>query len=189
MTGQPGDRETAPGPLALVQAFVNSANVEFGPDRFATTQSLAAWLERRGFAGSGEEPDELDRREVVMLREALRALLRENNGGPADEQARRTVEHIARNCPLVVGFGASDDRLGFRPALPAVRGALATVLATVAVASSDGSWQRLKACREHRCEWIFYDRSRNRSSRWCSMVVCGTRAKMRTYRQVKREHA
>jgi predicted RNA-binding Zn ribbon-like protein len=174
--------------LTLVQAFVNSIDVEYGPDRFATTQSLATWLERYGLGGPGMRPDESDRREAVTLREGLRALLRENNGGPVDEDARRTVEHIARDCPIIVGFDAPDGKLGFRPALPGVRGALATVVAAVAVAVSDGSWQRLKACKEHRCEWIFYDRSRNRSSRWCSMAVCGTRAKMHTYRQARREH-
>jgi predicted RNA-binding Zn ribbon-like protein len=30
--------------------------------------------------------------------------------------------------------------------------------------------------------WVFYDRSRNRSRHWCSMGVCGNRAKTRTYR-------
>lgn len=57
------------------------------------------------------------------------------------------------------------------------------ILAVVVEAAGDGSWQRLKACREHRCEWAFYDRARNRSGRWCSMAVCGTRSKMQTYRQ------
>ncbi|MFG2006878.1 CGNR zinc finger domain-containing protein [Spirillospora sp. NPDC048911] len=178
----------APGPLALVQAFTNSANVEFGRDEFATTRGLEAWLERHGFAAPGLVPDELDRREAVTLREAFRAILRENNGGPIDEDARRTVEHIARDCPLVVGFDAPDGRLALRPVLSDMRGVLATVLETAATAVSDGSWQRLKACSDHRCEWIFYDRSRNRSSRWCSMAVCGTRSKMTTYRQGKRQH-
>ncbi|WP_436758943.1 CGNR zinc finger domain-containing protein [Streptosporangium sp. V21-05] len=189
MKRQPGDRAVAPDPLALVQAFVNSVNVEFGPDYFATAQGLATWLERNGLGGPRVKPDELDRRDAVILREALRALLRENNGGPIDPQARRTVEHVARACPLVVGFGAETGSLGLRPALTDVRGALAEVLASVAGAVIDGSWQRLKACGEHRCEWIFYDRSRNRGSRWCSMSVCGTRAKMRAYRQAKRAHS
>ncbi|WP_440098405.1 CGNR zinc finger domain-containing protein [Streptosporangium sp. H16] len=188
MKRQPGDRAVAPGPLALVQAFVNSVNVEFGPDRFATAEGLATWLERNGLGGPGVEPGELDRRDAVILREALRALLRENNGGPPDPQARRTIEHVARACPLVVGFDGEAGPLGLRPALTDVRGALATVLASVADAVADGSWQRLKACGEHRCEWVFYDRSRNRGSRWCSMSVCGTRAKMRTYREAKRAH-
>jgi predicted RNA-binding Zn ribbon-like protein len=38
------------------------------------------------------------------------------------------------------------------------------------------------ACTSDECLWAFYDRSRNRSRHWCSMGVCGNRAKTRTYR-------
>ncbi|WP_066362993.1 CGNR zinc finger domain-containing protein [Herbidospora mongoliensis] len=176
MKGQPGDREIAPGPLALVQSFVNSVNVEFGPDEFATTEGVGRWLGRNGFAVEGV--GELDRRDAVTLREALRAVLRENNGSAPDREARLTIDHVARDCPLVL----SGQTLSLRPAMVDLRGVFATVLAAVAGAVADGSWSRLKACHEHRCEWAFYDRSRNRGSRWCSMAVCGTRAKMRTYR-------
>jgi predicted RNA-binding Zn ribbon-like protein len=186
MKGQPGGRAVAPGPLALVQAFVNSVNVEFGPDEFATVEGLAAWLGRHGLGGPQVVPGEFDRRECVALREALRALLRENNDGPPDPQARQTIVHIGRGCPLVVGFPDATGPLALRPGLGDIRGALAAVLAVVAGAVADGSWLRLKACREHRCEWVYYDRSRNRGSRWCSMQVCGTRAKMRVYRESKR---
>jgi predicted RNA-binding Zn ribbon-like protein len=169
----------------LLQSFVNSRNVEFDRDRFGTADGLATWLKRYGLGGPDVRPDELDLADAVALREALRAVLRENNGAPPDPEARRTMEHIARDCPLVVAFD-DEGRLGLRPVLPDVRGALARVLALAADAVADGSWQRLKTCKEHRCEWIFYDRSRNRSSRWCSMTGCGTRAKMQTYRQTKR---
>lgn len=179
----------APGSLALVQAFVNSIDVEYGPDEFAAADGLASWLERNGLGGPQVQPDELDRADAVTLREALRALLRENNGAPPDPQAHRMVEHVGRDCLLAVAFDGQTGRLSLRPALTDVRGALGTILASVVGAVTDGSWQRLKACGEHRCEWIFYDRSRNRGSRWCSMAVCGTRAKMRAYRQAKRDHA
>ncbi|GAA0410490.1 hypothetical protein Acor_14190 [Acrocarpospora corrugata] len=180
----PADRAVAPGSLGLVQVFVNSVSIEFGPDEFATAAGLADWLARNGL---GPVPvGEHDRHDAVVLREAVRALLRENNGAGPDLEARQAIAHIARNCPLIVGFDAGSDPLGLRPALTDIRGALATILSSVAGAVADGSWQRLKACHEPRCEWIFYDRSRNRGSRWCSMAVCGTRAKMRVYRQAKR---
>lgn len=166
-----------------MQSFVNSINVEFGPDEFATTEGLTGWLRRHGFGDT--RADDLDRQDAVALREALRALLRENNGVEPDPEAHRAFEHIARDCPLVLRCGAPGS-ITLAPAQNDVRGALGTVLAKVAEAVVDGSWQRLKACQEHRCEWAFYDRSRNRASRWCSMAVCGTRAKMRVYRQAKR---
>ncbi|WP_406278003.1 CGNR zinc finger domain-containing protein [Embleya sp. NBC_00896] len=180
---QPGDRAVAPGRLALVQAFVNSVNVEFGPDEFASAEGLIGWLERNGFESAGiAPPDELDLREAVTLREALRGLLRENNGGAVDARARRALEHVARGCPVTVGFGAEGGELGLRPVSGDLRGVLGSVLVAVAEARIEGSWRRLKSCSEHRCEWAFYDRSRNRGSRWCSMAVCGTRAKMHRYR-------
>jgi len=37
--------------------------------------------------------------------------------------------------------------------------------------------QQIKQCSG--CDWLFVDRSRNHLRRWCSMKVCGNRAKMR----------
>lgn len=41
---------------------------------------------------------------------------------------------------------------------------------------------RLKQCPGTGCGWLFLDRSRNRSRRWCEMEVCGNRAKSRRHR-------
>ena len=44
--------------------------------------------------------------------------------------------------------------------------------------------KRVKQCG--RCDWLFLDRSRNRSRRWCSMDACGNRTKMaRRYEREK----
>ncbi len=48
---------------------------------------------------------------------------------------------------------------------------------------AQGTWSRLKACREHECEWAFYDHTKNRSGAWCSMQRCGNRAKARAFRE------
>jgi predicted RNA-binding Zn ribbon-like protein len=42
---------------------------------------------------------------------------------------------------------------------------------------------RLKMCGN--CRWLFLDRSRNGSRRWCSMDECGVHTKMRRYRARK----
>jgi predicted RNA-binding Zn ribbon-like protein len=57
------------------------------------------------------------------------------------------------------------------------------LLAIVHEAIGKGHWERLKACREHTCEWAFYDHTKNRSGAWCNMQVCGNRAKARAYRE------
>ena len=46
-----------------------------------------------------------------------------------------------------------------------------------------GTWSRLKVCPADDCQWAFYDHSKNRSGTWCSMQVCGNRAKVRAYRE------
>jgi predicted RNA-binding Zn ribbon-like protein len=62
-----------------------------------------------------------------------------------------------------------------------VAGALGVLLAITAVAMADGTWSRLKVCPGEHCGWAFYDGSRNRSGRWCSMAVCGGRSKARAH--------
>ena len=70
-----------------------------------------------------------------------------------------------------------------------VAGALATLAGIVAEAAAAGTWPRLKACPAEACGWVFYDRSRNRSGRWCDSTVCGNRAKTRAYRRRRRAQA
>jgi predicted RNA-binding Zn ribbon-like protein len=50
-------------------------------------------------------------------------------------------------------------------------------------AMMDGTWTRLKACRNTACRYVFYDYSKNRSGTWCTMAICGNRLKTRKYRQ------
>jgi predicted RNA-binding Zn ribbon-like protein len=59
-----------------------------------------------------------------------------------------------------------------------VIGALVSVIQH---AMLDGRLQRLKACKH--CGWVFHDASRSRSGQWCTMAICGNRAKNRAHRQ------
>jgi predicted RNA-binding Zn ribbon-like protein len=61
--------------------------------------------------------------------------------------------------------------------------AMALMLAAVVRSAVDGTWGRLKACRNEGCEWAFYDNAKNRSGTWCHMDACGARHKMRAYRE------
>jgi predicted RNA-binding Zn ribbon-like protein len=75
----------------------------------------------------------------------------------------------------------------FAPTGAGVDRALGMLLAITATAMLDGTWQRLKACPGHDCGWAFYDHSRNQTGRWCSMAVCGGRAKARAHYHRRRE--
>lgn len=83
--------------------------------------------------------------------------------------------------PLIVAISAGDGSASLRPAAdPAPL--VSRVAAAVAEALTAGTWQRLKACEAPDCHWAYYDRSPAGRGRWCSMQVCGARAKMRRYR-------
>jgi predicted RNA-binding Zn ribbon-like protein len=112
-------------------------------------------------------------------------MLRVNDGEPADPAAVETVNRAAAGLRLRIAFDRDGDP-GLRPDHAGVRGALAALLAGVAVARANGTWARLKACSADDCQWAFYDRSKNRSGRWCSMRTCGNRTKTRAYRTRRR---
>jgi predicted RNA-binding Zn ribbon-like protein len=168
----------APDGLELVRRFVNTNDVEEGKDEIATPKSLRAWVKDNGLP-VGRIGD-ADVKRAIAAREGLRGLLLANNGEPLDPAA---VEALNRTAPSVsVRFDAEGGS-----ALAAERTgidlALAPIFDAVFCAMTEGTWKRLKACREDRCQWVFYDRSKNRSATWCSMEVCGNRNKARTFRE------
>ena len=115
------------------------------------------------------------------MREAVRELLRANNGVEIDrDHASATLDEAARRAGLAVRFEAGAIR--FRSTRGGVAGGLALVLAAVGEAMADGSWPRLKACRSDTCRFAFIDNARNQSRQWCSMQVCGNREKARSFR-------
>lgn len=177
--------ETVPRELAAVQALVNTVDLEAGDDQLDSPEALRRFLTGHGLLAASEPVGQADLALAVELREALRAMLRVNHGEPMDPAALEVVNRAAAGLPLQVAF----DEEG-RPALSTgsagCRGALAVLLAGVAQASAQGTWERLKACSAESCQWAFYDRSKNRSGRWCSMQTCGNRTKTRTYRSRRR---
>src|SRR5215208_4533273 len=92
------------------------------------------------------------------------------------------LEEAARRGRLTVEF-AEDGCAELVPGAPGVDGALGRIVGIVHTTMADGSWPRLKACPRHICRWVFYDRSKNRNSRWCAMSVCGNRIKTAKYRR------
>ena len=179
MLEDPGRRQRAPQPLRLVQEFVNTVDIENGVEELAGPADLAGLLERLGLAG-GLRLGERDLRDALEVREALRKLLLGNNGLPVPAEALATLERAGRAGHLALRFG-NDGALLVAEA-PGLDGALGTLAAVVFTAMENGTWTRLKACRRDVCHWVYYDRSRNRSSTWCSMSVCGNRTKTRRYR-------
>jgi predicted RNA-binding Zn ribbon-like protein len=180
---QPGGRQEAPGELALVQAFVNShydIEVKGGGELLGSPEALRDWLAARGLIDQSEHLRQRDVDRAVAVREGLRALAFANNDEPLDPAAIDAMQRAAAGARTEIRLEPDTPR--FVPdAAGGIDAALGSLLAITARAMLEGSWRRLKACPGRDCGWAFYDRSRNQSSHWCSMKVCGDREKARVY--------
>ncbi len=175
--------------LLPVQDLVNTLDIETGVDALTADGGLDAFLTAHGLPPltAADAPAAL--RTLTELREALRTVCLAHTADTTPDPAdARTLDRLLARGPLVLALDP-DGAPALRPAA-GLRGAdrlVALLAAAVATAAADGSWRRLKACEAHDCRWVFYDRSPAGRSRWCSMAVCGSRAKMRSYRARRAE--
>jgi predicted RNA-binding Zn ribbon-like protein len=180
------DRKPAPGDLALIQGFVNTLEEDEDREDLPDAAALQRWLVHYELMTEGDDVCQADFDQAIRVREALRAVLKVNNGAPADQAAVDTLNAAAKGAELLVRFEPGCGA-GLVPVRGGVDGAIARLLAIVQRAQAEGHWQRLKACPDDDCGWAFYDWSKNRSATWCSMETCGNRAKARSYRERHRE--
>ena len=174
-------RNEAPGDLELVRRFVNTRDVEEGTDELDGPESLLGWFSGTGLLDDEAIADEEDLKRALALREGIRSLLLANTGEGVEPANLRELNRVAGSVCLRVRFDEDGPTLG--PESPGVSAALGRILAAVVRATDEGIWGRLKVCTNDACQWAFYDRSRNRSGKWCTMEVCGNRMKARTFRQ------
>jgi predicted RNA-binding Zn ribbon-like protein len=181
------DRETASGVLGLVQAYVNTADLEARTDQLNDPNTLVAWLVARGLMSSGEG-SEADVKHAIAVREAIRGVIGANTGAAVYPVDIATLNGAASASRLRARFG-SDGKARLEPEAAGVEGALGRMVAAVFAAIGDDDWERLKLCGSHTCRWAFFDKSRNHSSRWCRMASCGNRQKARRFRQRSKANA
>ena len=180
---QPGGRVAAPGRLGLLQAFINThfdLVDEWGADILATPAGLRRWLADHGLLASRTRATTADLDRALVVREGLRKLIADRGSGVGDSSLRAELNRAFAGASLELRMtprGAELVPVGST----GVDRAVGSLLAILAQAMVDGSWQRLKVCPGRHCGWAFYDHSRNNSGRWCSMNVCGGREKARAH--------
>ena len=167
-------------PLLLLQSFVNTWEADSGVDLLGDQGTgPPRWLEEAGLMA---DPD-VDLARLREIRESIRALIVANTGAsepaPGDVAALNALADGGCLRPVVRPDGVVDLR---PPGDAGLTSFAATMLLIMRDAQRDGSWGRLKACRNPDCLWAFYDRSHAGRGAWCDMAVCGNRIKNRNLR-------
>ena len=146
----------------------------------ATGKALAALAKRHPRDAT------LSLRRAVLLRESLHDIFTARIAGttpPAPAMAafnKTLAEAMARASILPTATGFTWGWAGLSSRLD---GVLWPVVRSAAELLTGPQIGRLKECPGRHCGWLFLDRTRNGRRRWCEMEVCGSRAKMRRYRE------
>jgi predicted RNA-binding Zn ribbon-like protein len=174
----------APPPLLLVQAYVNTLDLDLHTDVLAHSDEAQAWLADAGLRDPGQPGLAADLELARAFRESLRAMIARNTGSPPLTEAEmRSLEQVTGEAAPRLEV-TPDGQVGLECSEGAQRLAdgLAGLLLTIRDAQADGSWDRMKLCGNPDCLWAFYDRSHSRQGAWCDMASCGNRLKNRSLR-------
>ncbi|TGB16015.1 CGNR zinc finger domain-containing protein [Streptomyces sp. MZ04] len=173
-----------PASAVLVEAFANTVDVEEASDEIATPAGLAQWLTGCGLLDApGDIPADVHA-SYLDLRAGIREELGRHVGDTPDPHLLAAADQVLARHPVRVTARGFLIPMG---ELPTERGPLAALAIAWSELVTTGDAVRLKRCAEHTCGWAFWDVSKNRSRRWCSMKVCGNRNKTRSYASRQRQ--
>ncbi|KFG77412.1 CGNR zinc finger domain-containing protein [Streptomyces mutabilis] len=140
-------------------------------DLLGDTRGLAAWLTSTGLDGHDFRADEATLAHVLTARDALAVVV----DSPADPEGVRALDRILDHGRIraTLGPDGPGERSEFTdpawgPAWTAARDYLGLLRRAP---------DRIRACAHEACVLHFFDTSRNGTRRWCSMALCGNRAK------------
>lgn len=180
--GQSRDTQamSAPGELALVQAFLNTVRFEPKGDELTTPRGLSDWLSRNGLLPAGTE---LSADDVARARDArfgLRALVAAHGVYELNEEAVTALDRAAIGARAQVRFGLDGSRLELISR--DFDDALGTLLGIVHAAEAAGKWPAMKTCADPECRQAFYDYTKSLNGKWCCKR-CGARIRARAHRK------
>ena len=169
----------APGHVRLVGDFVNTVEHQTAEESLETPAQLHQWFAERGILGPEAHLTPGDLALARTLREGLRNVLLTHAGHQPDPAAIDALNRMLASVDVRVEF----DHAGRQRLVPATSGtfqqAFTPILEAIRLSAQDQTWERLKVCARDSCRWAFYDTSRNRAGRWCSMAGCGNHVKMK----------
>lgn len=181
-----------PEEIQLLNVFLNTLDLQtFGEhgkkpeeerDEFRTPGTLRSWLVEHGLLGRGEPVTDEGLALAKEMRGALRAAASERS---EKRHLPGATPSAFEQVPLFARL-RDDGRPDLISGRDGVPGALGKLLSNAVVAAARGTWDRLKVCAAEDCRWVYYDHSKSRTGRWCSMQTCGNRVKTKRYRQRRR---
>jgi len=148
-------------------------------DLLATPEGTRAWLTAVGMPAA---PGPETRQALLQARQAIRDVVSGHGGAAAADRLNAVLGHghlrLSVGPDMVPEQTLETGEAGWRPAVMAA----ANLLDLLRQAPG-----RIRSCQHPDCVLWFYDTTRNGSRRWCSMAVCGNRAKARRhYDRVRR---
>jgi predicted RNA-binding Zn ribbon-like protein len=173
-------KKSAPGRLELVRVLANTYDPETERDYLRVPADARALFEAKGFPATLPEVSGYE--DLYALRDALRQTLEAHAHAAEDAAAWERIRSYAQTAELRLDVDG-PDRIRLAGYGTGLARFVAEILAIVYDSVRDGTWQRLKLCREESCGSAYYDSSKNGSGTWCSMAVCGNRNKARRRRQ------
>jgi predicted RNA-binding Zn ribbon-like protein len=138
-------------------------------------------------------PGELDKvaNQARALREWFRRFVHKHMGRPLPPRALQELGPLNKLLQRDETFNQisrhrerDDDRFELR-AMRRWRSAESLLLPigeALAKFVCEEDFTRVKACEGHRCTLVFADHTRMKARRWCSMAICGNRAKQAAHR-------
>jgi len=162
-------------------------------DRLETWPDLVDWLHTAGLTDSTAARS-WNGREALHRARKLRLALHD-----AAEQVRlkgvfpasavRLLNEILESAPGV--HRLLPDSAGFRLRYEAAPKKAADLLEPLARSAAEfltrAELGRIRKCENHKCVLYFYDSTKNRGRRWCSMALCGNRMKAAAHYQRMKE--
>jgi predicted RNA-binding Zn ribbon-like protein len=190
--------------LDFLNSIATPADTEI--DWIADGNGLLAWLEQAALVPvdvldtmrKQAEPEELDRvaAQARKLREWFRTFIHAHRGRTLRTVDLRDLEPLNRLLSRDEGFGQLvAHQKGKTLALEFQRtrrwrspeSLLTPIAEAMAKLLAEEDLTDVKACEGPTCTLLFADRTRGRSRRWCSMEVCGNRAKQIAHRHRLKE--
>ncbi|GHC35633.1 CGNR zinc finger domain-containing protein [Aidingimonas halophila] len=145
------------------------------------------WLERSGVV-SAPEDEAIDLAELLAQAKALRALARQliaqrKEGQLGDISGLNEHLHAYSSVPHLERDDEGNLVLTRTACGEPIASLLGPVAESVAQLLVEGNFTLVKQCDHPDCILWFYDRTKARKRRWCSMALCGNRYKAAQFRK------